>query len=269
MVMDTNTTGARVTGRSLLTLATCCCCCTTAAKLCHTIATPSAKTFHPTHHDHPILLKGAATHWPAQTTWTASFLTTALHHVNFPHGNLSTILNNPNKYLFSKIHPHTGQLITDPPNQSTFLPLQHVDQLLPLFNGWYSNARSQQMVHHFLLVGGLHSGLAFHNHQHGAWNGLVLGQKEWFLFPPTIDTLSIDPTGAFPTWWTDNTAVGRRRFVESIVPRLNNNITICVQEKGDVLFVPNKWHHMVVNRGRINVGINAIHDTSRNVYSEL
>jgi hypothetical protein len=241
------------------------------ATSCEMLKSPYS-TFH-TNLNKPVLLKGAAKHWNAQSTWTHNYLKGILANVTFPDGSLENILNNPNKYIFSKISKTTGKIITDPPNQSNFTPYKYIDHLNPLFNEWYNhNKINQQAVHHFLIIGGQGSGVSFHNHQNGAWNGLISGRKKWFLYSPTIDTLAIDKNG-FPSWWNNNTFQGRIEFQSMSTERLRLNILpiVCSQEKGDVMYVPALWHHMIINEDHYTVGINAIYDNSKNVhlYAEL
>ena len=68
------------------------------------------------------------------------------------------------------------------------------------------------------------------------------------MYSPTIDTLAIDKNG-FPSWWNNNTFQGRIEFQSMSTERLRLNILpiVCSQEKGDVMYVPALWHHMIIN----------------------
>eukprot|EP00056_Hartaetosiga_gracilis_P005825 m.89550 g.89550 ORF g.89550 m.89550 type:complete len:796 (+) comp12296_c0_seq12:23-2410(+) len=77
------------------------------------------------------------------------------------------------------------------------------------------------------------SGAPMHVHS-GAWNALVFGRKRWFMVPPSHSFYSIEHP---------------RDFVEEVLPSLKsaNSVLGCVQESGDVMFVPEMWSHAVIN----------------------
>ena len=66
----------------------------------------------------------------------------------------------------------------------------------------------------------------------GAWNALVYGRKQWYLLPPPHAVYSID----HPLAW-----------VKDSLPSLSAHVLECVQEQGDVIYVPELWGHGVVN----------------------
>eukprot|EP00043_Microstomoeca_roanoka_P018235 m.194015 g.194015 ORF g.194015 m.194015 type:complete len:169 (-) comp16787_c2_seq5:1448-1954(-) len=77
------------------------------------------------------------------------------------------------------------------------------------------------------------SGAPMHVHS-GAWNALVYGRKHWYLLPPSEAFYSKQHP---------------REFVQDILPELKTRSAVleCIQESGDVLFVPEMWSHAVVN----------------------
>ena len=213
-------------------------------------------------YDVPIIIKGGCSTWPALQKWTLDFLRDVLQEVSFPQGyGIDSILSDPNSYIFSKIDPVSGFLIsTEQDNTKNterhFQPLLDVDQF-PFIKP------DQDTLHHFLLIGGIGSGLCFHNHEQHAFNALIKGSKKWYFYPPNVDTLVIDPQG-YPHWWRDDSAEGRYEFANSILSRLEERPLECFQEIGDLLFVPKKWHHMVINQEKITIAVNAI--KSRTTY---
>ena len=219
-------------------------------------------------YDSPVIIESAATNWTAIQKWTLPYLRDVLQEVSFPQGNIDSILSNPNSYIFSKIDPVSGFLVTSDdedkndldfePHQRRFLPLLDVDVgSFPFFEHDHSK------VHHFLLIGGVGSGLCFHNHEEHAFNALLRGTKTWYFYPPNVNTLGLDPHG-YPYWWRDDTAEGRYEFANTIVPRLTERPFECHQEAGDIMFVPSLWHHMVINQNKNTVAVNAI--KSRTTY---
>ena len=220
---------------------------------CDIIQMHQLNTFNAKTSKRPVLLKGAGLHWPALSKWTINYLQQQLQHLLFPQGSFDTIITNPDYYIFSKIDPITGFLILsdnndDLPVESSFKPLDYIGTL---------TLQQQHTEHNFLLIGGNGSGLAFHNHEQDAFNAVVKGSKQWYFYPPNIDTFAIDPKG-YPAWWTNNTYQSRKEFVEVVIPRLKIPPLECRQESGDVLFVPKRWFHMVINVGDFVVALSAI-----------
>ena len=87
-----------------------------------------------------------------------------------------------------------------------------------------------------LSIGAHSSGAHFHQHS-DAWNCVVYGRKRWGLIPPAAEYRS--PTDSSAVWW------------ETIQPRLRASrypyLHECVQEAGDLLYVPTAWLHTVYN----------------------
>ena len=78
-------------------------------------------------------------------------------------------------------------------------------------------------------------------HQHAtAYNFLSAGRKKWYLLPPSAN---IGPTISTLPWWLKN-----------VMPYLKIKPIECVQQPGEVLFVPNGWFHAVFNIDEV-VGI--------------
>ena len=220
---------------------------------CDVIQMHQLNTFNAKTSERPVLLKGAGLHWKAHKKWTLNYLREQLQSLAFPLGSFDTIITNPDYYIFSKIDSSTGLLILsenndDCPVESTFKPLDDIGTL---------TLQQQHTEHNFLLIGGNGSGLGFHNHEQDAFNCIVKGKKQWYFYPPSINTLAIDPKG-YPGWWKNNTYQSRKEFVEVVIPRLKQRPLECTQESGDVLFVPKLWFHMVINIGDPVVAVSAI-----------
>ena len=70
-----------------------------------------------------------------------------------------------------------------------------------------------------------------------AWNALPYGRKRWYLFPPNAD---YGPQyTSMPRWLRD---------VYPALPSRRAGLCLeCTQAAGELLFVPEGWHHGVVN----------------------
>eukprot|EP00055_Hartaetosiga_balthica_P015073 m.86761 g.86761 ORF g.86761 m.86761 type:complete len:768 (-) comp8771_c0_seq2:285-2588(-) len=96
------------------------------------------------------------------------------------------------------------------------------------------------------------SGAPMHVHS-GAWNALVFGRKRWYLVPPAHAFYSIEHP---------------RDFVEEVLPGLKTAKAVleCVQESGDVLFVPEMWSHAILNEAE-SIGFASEFAWGGNVFS--
>ncbi|KAK7474977.1 hypothetical protein BaRGS_00033788 [Batillaria attramentaria] len=107
--------------------------------------------------------------------------------------------------------------------------------------GFYKNANissSLRLPPYFAArVGATGSGLTFHTH-YDAWNGMVFGKKRWFVYP---DNKS--PPGGMK--------FTNREWYEIIYPKLTreHRPLECVQEEGEIIYVPEGYYHAVMNIG--------------------
>jgi|TARA_B110000208_G_C11711205_1_gene409372 hypothetical protein len=206
----------------------------------------------------PVLIKGAAINWPAMTRWTREYLNKELKSA-LASLKIDRDDQHPMLYLFSELDKHSGKI------KDSSVPLQKFQpfakDVLPMkwFSDW-RDPRKQHLLHQFFMIGGHLSGLAFHAHQE-AWNGLVLGTKRWFVFPPEIDAYHFDSENGNPSWWTELSHLGRTDFVNNILAKLNPKPMECWQKAGDVIFVPHMHQHCVFNEGDLVVAVSEIHDT--------
>jgi hypothetical protein len=88
----------------------------------------------------------------------------------------------------------------------------------------------------YLLLGGNSSSVGFHAHA-DSLVALLFGQKRWWLYPP--DTVPKprwrDPAG-MSTWRSNATNV-------------QSEALECLQRPGEMLYVPESWHHATLNYG--------------------
>ena len=113
-------------------------------------------------------------------------------------------------------------------------PKQHADLLTDIPRlGYLSNLVG---VHTQFYQGAAGTGAPMHVHI-DAWNCLVYGEKRWFLMPPFKGVYSAMPV---------------MQWVKSQYSSIN--AIECVQQEGDVLYVPKYWSHAVLNT-KESVGI--------------
>ncbi|KAJ8301623.1 hypothetical protein KUTeg_020610 [Tegillarca granosa] len=96
------------------------------------------------------------------------------------------------------------------------------------------------------FLGSSGSGVSFHKHA-DAWNGVIYGQKRWFLYP----VQQTPPGGVYPGY-TQN------EWFDQVYPHLNETTKPieCVQEAGEILYLPEGMYHGTVNLGdTVAIGI--------------
>jgi len=130
---------------------------------------------------------------------------------------------------------------TDPPYLFNYSPLPNLpeDYIHPyLFEpreDAFQTPYDMREEKSFFYVGKNSSGTYFHQHDH-AWNTVLFGAKQWYLYPPMTGTPG--PMYTSPKIWAEQykNAVGD--------PPLE-----CVQYPGELLFIPGSWSHLTLNYG--------------------
>lgn len=100
----------------------------------------------------------------------------------------------------------------------------------------------------WILIGPKRSGSMVHQDPLGtsAWNASISGYKLWAMFPPFIKKPGISGK--------DLTERGKNEpffWFHEVLPKLQKKFGIspffAVQKPGDLVFVPSKWWHAVIN----------------------
>lgn len=113
------------------------------------------------------------------------------------------------------------------------------------------------------FLGASSSGVSFHKHA-DAWNGVIYGQKRWFLYPTT----HTPPGGVYPGFT-------QIEWYNKIYPSLSEEDAPmeCVQEAGEILYLPEGTYHGTINLGdTVAIGIQkklAAIETEKLFYKEL
>ena len=200
----------------------------------------------------PVVVTGVASAWPAAERWTRERLTLTHGDTGFTCGAsemrlrdyLAYAEGNSDDvpfYLFDKrfgekapalLADYATPPFLDSPDHDLFALLP--ERLRPAFR--------------WLVVGPARSGSRFHQDPNGtsAWNAVVRGHKKWVMFPPHVT-----PPGVFPS--ADGSAVTsplslvewfRGYYAEA---RATGEMRECVVGEGEVVFVPSRWWHIVLN----------------------
>ena len=184
----------------------------------------------------PLLLRGAAAHWPALEKWTRAYL---LEHFGDRAANVGTgsdiiyagggAANHATlRDLLRRMRNGSDAVAFDARLLGTLPELARDFAAPPVLARAFPAAASYGL----LSLGPSRSGLPPHAHGE-AWLGLVSGRKRWFLRAPgaTIDHEgAVHPLASIRDW----AAVLRGG---------------CLQAPGDVLYVPRGWTHATLNVG--------------------
>lgn len=110
--------------------------------------------------------------------------------------------------------------------------------------------RENKPPHKWFCIGPKRSGTTVHRDPMGtsAWNALTYGTKRWVLFEPHENRLVVKGK-KHRRKGEDDEAI---HYFDYLLPRLRADfpslkVYECVQEAGDIIFVPGQWWHGVLN----------------------
>jgi len=101
----------------------------------------------------------------------------------------------------------------------------------------------------WFLVGPPRSGSPFHQdpHRSSAWNALIVGRKRWALYPPHIIPPGVDEDLIDSDYYA---APNVMKWYSNVYPKIDSEEQLpieCIQEAGEIIFVPSGWWHQVLN----------------------
>eukprot|EP00940_MAST-03C_sp_MAST-3C-sp2_P000430 g430.t1 len=105
------------------------------------------------------------------------------------------------------------------------------------------NDRIGTPCQNFLAVGGRGAGLGFHTHL-DAWNGVIRGSKQWYLFPPGHSAPGGYAEMSTSVWLKQ---MGWRENISKPIE--------LSQKAGEIVYVPESWHHAVKNTDACTVAV--------------
>jgi hypothetical protein len=120
----------------------------------------------------------------------------------------------------------------------------------------YPRSRWKFQPEALLNIGGHGGSQPFRTHGSG-WYGLIAGMKVWFLYPPEMPEEALDNIGIAPMkYWPE------RDYLRKLKPQylekgggLRGRPMRCIQQPGEILWVPNYWWRSSYNLGEtLSVG---------------
>lgn len=215
----------------------------------------------------PVLIRGAAALWPAQSRWTRPFLSDAMRDVKVlpkvpPSGIADPVgldvalkpLTGEDFYFrvgglggyFFRRFMRNGTLLRDGVpdlgEQAFSVPTEDID-MTKYFEHWLSEKDHGQ----FLAIGGEGAGLNFHQHE-AFWGGLISGRKHWLLAAEEVDWGWRGMGRMRSSGLSGMQLPELQRWLRSGGPH-RDRVSQCYQEKGDVLYGPGMMPHCTLNIG--------------------
>ena len=86
---------------------------------------------------------------------------------------------------------------------------------------------------------------------------VVLGKKQWFLFPPDYEIPGSHPNISVNTWAKEQLPTLKQREEDS----LRDIFFHCEIGPGEVLYFPDRWLHATLNRDSYNFFVSLFLDT--------
>lgn len=216
----------------------------------------------------PFILKGGAAHWTTDGKWTKNALLEKYGRLSIHYGTESSIVFNGGGSevsmtfgtFLNSLGNDDSRFIFEPAFLAEMPGLKSDFDIPDVFKSWDSfDLEDQGEMWHILSIGPSRKGLPFHNHGK-SWIGIAYGAKLWFLYPfgysPPISSTTI---GSAYEWYKD-VFPSLKKF--KIPPKGDREQTeddehshnhfqplTCVQEAGDIIFIPSQWLHMTMNIG--------------------
>ncbi len=183
----------------------------------------------------PVVLAGAASHWPAMQ-WTLPGFRHAYGHVRIKphHGNIvqSTEETTLGEFMDGMASDRTGRFLSWP------YPLEHPELVdtfrLPscLAENWAPPKYHPTLL--WIIVSPPGSGLRLHRdiYWSSAWNAQMVGRKRWTFCAPQDDP------------WVYNGQVNTFEPDLATFPLFERaTVYETVAEPGDIVYVPSRWWH--------------------------
>ena len=203
----------------------------------------------------PVLIRKGTSSWAAHTVWTREYMRDA-YGTTFVHPATNT--NGPTRGVQLTFGSFLDQMNVEPEctaqckshgNIYIFEALQNIvnvsEQLrlldnMPYWRKWHTNSQ----LHTYIAVGPIGTGLGLHEHGE-AWNVAIWGKRRWILFNPA--DYPCNETNQINSWLKRDQLHGSGSWLRDVYPHVRQPMLDCVQNKGDVVYVPEGWMHTVFN----------------------
>lgn len=207
----------------------------------------------------PVIIEGAASHWPAMRLWSMDLLEERFRNIDFKVGqdDKGKTLRVKFKYFadYMKHQQDDNPLYlfeTGINNNAHMHKLVQEFEVPDLFPHDWMNLLNQEArpPWRWFCIGPKRSGTTVHTDplDTSAWNAVTHGCKRWALFEPGVPKKVVKGKG-LKLKDEDDEAI---MYFDFLLPRLKHahpevRVYEGMQYPGDVIFVPGKWWHAVLN----------------------
>lgn len=216
--------------------------------------------------DQPLLITGLMDDWPAQSRWRKQSLISLYGHLQTPYGGASFISQyGPRDSNIQRISLETFIEERLPAGAFTF---NHESGEKELPFSVKKDIRFPRVLSHlfrdshiFFSLGSDKQGTSFHAHLADIC-AVVYGKKYWFFYEPENMVKEVYDNAAFlsPYTWFSHTY--------SNIPEEHEPLE-CVQNAGEIMYIPDFWHHSTMNIGEtVAVGFEK-HPGQKNWFNQL
>ena len=198
----------------------------------------------------PVLIKKATTNWPLMEKWTK-------HYVEQEYGTYKCTVVSDGRPAYSKEKTTLNNYFSNLKNKSTLTLEPYHPNTKPLFfndipfpNPFFGK---YDVARYFFYHSIKHAGTLPHMHR-DAFNILKSGEKHWILHDASPTTC---PNGnETMKQYLNDYHVGshaKEWFANELktLPKKVERVYECIQESGDIVYIPNQFSHAVINRSDV------------------
>lgn len=203
------------------------------------------------------------------TDWTAGWAA----HQNWA---VDRLANDHNDVRFEVFDEYTGPVQMKLDKYARYAAAVKEERPLYLFEPWFAGKVAQfdrdyavpdafkddlfsvlgaeRPDYRWLLMGPRGSGAAFHQDPNAtaAWNAVISGRKKWIMYPPSVRPPGVHPNGdvdatSVVDWFMRYYVQIQQQNIDPSSVASRNRPWECVQEPGEMVFIPHRWWHMALN----------------------
>jgi hypothetical protein len=199
----------------------------------------------------PVIITDAVSNWKAYKNWNVEYLNQMCGDFTFACQSVDMKLSDYFQYCAQQMDERPLYLFdTDVISKGN--PLENDFESPLIFEDIFSVLGDQRPDHQWLIVGPKRSGSTFHKDPNAtsAWNAVITGAKKWVMYPPnqqppgvfvSEDEADVITPVSIMEWFLN--------WYESPDPDTarKSGIKECVVHPGEMIFVPSRWWHTVLN----------------------
>jgi hypothetical protein len=197
----------------------------------------------------PVILTDIVPNWPAYKLWKVDYLNRVCGDMKFSCQTVDMKLCDYFIYCAQQ-NDERPLYLFDTDVISKGNPLEKDFESPAIFEDLFSVLGETRPDHQWIIIGPKRSGSTFHKDPNAtsAWNAVITGSKKWVLYPPnqlppgvyaSPDEADVMTPVSIMEWFLN--------WYEAPDPHSNANVKECVVNPGEMIFIPSRWWHTVLN----------------------